>query len=216
MPVCYRIDNENFTLGLWNLNENENQLIEGFSKIAPLNEITKAEKFKYSGRKKEWIATRLLVYNLLNEVITIEYDTNGKPVIFNNKHSISISHTKGMVAVIIAKNLTGIDIELVNDRILKIENKFMSGIEKNQVTENPKHIHLLAYWSAKETLYKISGGKNLDFKKNLYINPFNLNNKGEFTGEIVTNNQTIGYRLNYFIFDQGENKANYLIVYYYN
>ncbi len=32
----------------------------------------------------------------------------------------------------------------------------------------------MAYWSAKETLYKISGGKGLDFKKNLYINPFKL------------------------------------------
>ncbi len=216
MPICYKIDNDNYTLGLWKLSEDENQLIDSFSKIAPQDEIIKAEKFKYSARKSEWIATRLLMYHLLNKVVTIDYDQNGKPLIENQNQCISISHTKGMVAVIIAKNLAGIDIELINDRVLKIENKFMSGIERNQISDDTKSTHLLAYWSAKETLYKISGGKGLDFKKNLYVNPFQLRNKGEFTGEVITNNQTIGYRLNYFIYDQNIVDSNYLIVYYYN
>jgi len=216
MPICYKIDNENFTLGLWELTENENQLIDNFSKIAPDEEIIKAAKFKYPGRKSEWIATRLLMYHLLNKVITIEYDQNGKPLIDYHNQCISISHTKGMVAVIIANNLAGIDIEQINDRVLRVEDKFMSGIEQSQISDDSRLQHLLAYWSAKETLYKISGGKGLDFKKNLYINPFRLANKGEFIGEIVTNNQTIGYRLNYFIHDRNDKKTNYLVVYYYN
>jgi len=216
MPICYKIDNDKYTLGLWNLSEAENQLVDSFSKIAPQEEIIKAEKFKYPARKSEWIATRLLMYHLLNKVVTIEYDQNGKPIIENQNQCISISHTKGMVAVIIAKNLAGIDIELMNDRVLKIENKFLSGIEQNQIPSGSKSSHLLAYWSAKETLYKISGGKGLDFRKNLYITPFQLRNEGEFTGEVNTNNQTIGYRLNYFVYDKNNTHGNYLIVYYYN
>ncbi len=216
MPICYKIDNDKYTLGLWKLSEDESQLVDSFSKIAPPDEIIKAEKFKYPARKSEWIATRLLMYHLLDKVVAIDYDQNGKPIIENQNQCISISHTKGMVAVIIAKNLAGIDIELINDRVLKIGNKFMSGIERNQVSSDAKSTHLLAYWSAKETLFKISGGKGLDFKKNLYINPFQLRNKGEFTGEVITNNQTIGYRLNYFMYDENNQNINYLIVYYYN
>ncbi|MDF1548391.1 MAG: 4'-phosphopantetheinyl transferase superfamily protein [Bacteroidales bacterium] len=216
MPICYKIDNENFSLGLWEISEDENQLISEFSTIAPKKEIAKAEKFKYPSRKSEWIATRLLMYNLINKVISIDYNENGKPIIDNHNHCISISHTKGMVAVIIAKNLAGIDIEQFSDRVEKVENKFMSGIERIQISKKNKTSNLLAYWSAKETLYKIYGGKGLDFKKNLYINPFELSARGEFTGEIITQNQSVGYRLNYFNYVPRMVNNNYLIVYYYN
>jgi len=216
MPVCYKIDNDNFALGLWELAENEDELLNRFSSIAPKKEIARAERFKYPSRKAEWMAARLLTYELINKVISIDYDQHGKPIIDNNNYSISISHTKGMVAVIIAKNLAGIDIEFINDRVEKIESKFMSGVESNQIANKEKVPTLLAYWSAKETLYKIYGGKGLDFKKNLYINPFELSTKGEFTGEIITNNQSVGYRLNYFNYTPRFLDKHYFIVYYYN
>jgi 4'-phosphopantetheinyl transferase len=216
MPLCYKIDNNDFTLGLWDLTENESQMFAEFMLIAPKNEIYKVEKFKYPSRKTEWMATRLLMYHLLNKVVEIDYDIHGKPLILNQEQCISISHTKGMVAVIIAKNLAGIDIEMVNDRVLRVEERFLSGIEMKQIKGDNKLESLLAYWSAKETLYKISGGKGLDFKKNFYISPFILGEKGNFTGEIVSHNQTVGYQLNYFLHKQKNNQENYLIVYYYN
>ena len=216
MPLCYKIDTDYFSLGLWELSEDEDQLLNKFSTIAPREEILKAKQFKYPSRKLEWMAARLLMYELLNKVIAIEYDENGKPIINNREQCISISHTKGIVAVIVTNNMAGIDIELRGDRVLRIENKFISGREKDQISENNKAEYLLTYWSAKETLYKIHGGKGLDFKKNLYINPFKLENKGEFTGEIFTENHRTAYQLNYFNYTSQFNNLNYLIVYYYN
>jgi phosphopantetheinyl transferase len=216
MPICYKIDNEDFTLGLWDLTEDGSQLFEEFKQIAPKKEVEKASRFKYSTRKSEWIATRLLLYHLLNRVVEIDYNLNGKPIIENGDQSISISHTKGMVAVIIAKNITGIDVEQVTDRVVRIEDRFLSGLEKNQIPEENKFQSILAYWSGKETLYKIYGDKGLDFKKNIYINPFNLSRQGEFIGEVITHNQTEGYCLNYFIHKHKANNESYLIVYYYN
>jgi len=216
MPLCYKIDNDNFSLGLWELSENEDKLLSKFSTIAPKKEILKAAKFKYPNRKSEWIATRLLMYELLNRVVAIDYDENGKPIINNRDQCISISHTKGMVAVIITKNMAGIDVEMLNDRVLRIENKFMSGIESDQICKENKAQSLLTYWSGKETLYKIHGGKGLDFRKNLYINPFKLDNRGEFNGEIIMDNQSIAYRLNYFNYTSQFTNNNYLIVYYFN
>lgn len=216
MPLCYKIDNDNFSLGLWELVEDESQLSDEFQNIAPQKEIDRAGKFKYPTRKSEWMATRLLMYHLLDQVVEIDYDENGKPFIIDQNQSISISHTKGMIAVIIAKNLAGIDIELISDRVIRIEDKFLSGLEKHQIPNENKLNSLLAYWSAKETLYKIYGGRGLDFKKNLYINPFKLGIKGHFTGEVITHNQTTGYQLNYFIHKHKDSKFDYLIVYYYN
>lgn len=216
MPLCYKIDNDNFSLGLWELSEDEEQLLGTFSEIAPEREVSKAKRFKYSARKLEWIAARLLLYELLDNVVSIDYDENGKPIINNREQCISISHTKGIVAVIVTNNMAGIDVEMKNDRVLRIENKFISGLEKGQITKQNKAECLLTYWSAKETLYKIHGGKGLDFKKNLYIYPFKLENKGEFTGEIFTENHSTAYRLNYFKYTSQFNKSDYLIVYYHN
>lgn len=216
MPLCYKLDNDNFSLGLWEISEDDEQLLNRFSEIAPKKEVSRAKKFKYAARKQEWIAARLLLYDLLNKVVVVDYDENGKPIIHNQGQCISISHTKGIVAVIVTNNMAGIDVEMQNDRVLKIENKFISGLEKGQITPMNKAECLLTYWSAKETLYKIHGGKGLDFKKNLYISPFRLENKGEFTGEIFTENQSTAYRLNYFKYTSQFNNSNYLIVYYHN
>jgi len=216
MPLCYKIDNNDFTLGLWELTENTDQIYSEFMQIAPKNELDKVEEFKYPSRRTEWMATRLLMYHLLNKVVEIDYDEHGKPIILNQDRCISISHTKGMVAVIIANNLAGIDVEMVNDRVLRVEERFLSGIERTQIQEENKMQALMAYWSAKETLYKISGGRGLDFKKNFYISPFVLGQKGNFTGEIVKQNQSVGYRLNYFLHKQKNKCEDYLIVYYYN
>ncbi|NJO88919.1 MAG: hypothetical protein HC831_08150 [Chloroflexia bacterium] len=166
MPLCYKIDSDNFSLGLWELSEDEEQLLNKFSAIAPREELLKAKRFKYQARKLEWIATRLLMYELLNRVVSIDYDENGKPIINNGERSISISHTKGIVAVIVTNNMAGIDIEMQSDRVLRIENKFISGTRKKiRLLKKTKRNDLLTYWSGKETLYKIHGGKGLDFKK---------------------------------------------------
>jgi 4'-phosphopantetheinyl transferase len=117
------------------LSEDEDQLLGKFSAIAPREEILKAKRFKYQARKLEWIATRLLMYELLNQVVSIDYDENGKPIIDKGGRCISISHTKGIVAVIVTNNMAGIDVEMRNDRVLRIENKFISGLEKNQITK---------------------------------------------------------------------------------
>lgn len=216
MPVCYKNINNNFALGLWEITENETELLNKFSNIAPESEIEQAVAFKYPGRRNEWIATRLLLYDLLSRVVTIDYDLAGKPLLENQEQSISISHTKGMVAVVIGANIAGIDIELYSDRVLKIEKKFMSGIESSQVSKSEKAKELLIYWSAKETLFKLHGGGGLDFKKNLYINPFKIQKTGIINGEIILNSIRSSYLLNYFNYTSPGTKKNYLVVYYSN
>jgi 4'-phosphopantetheinyl transferase len=216
MPLCYKIDNNDYILGLWELTEPESQLYNEFIAVAPQSEIEKAAQFKYPSRKAEWMASRLLLYLLINEVLEIDYDANGKPHISSREHSISISHTKGMIAVIIAKNLAGIDIELINERVLHIKDRFLSDFEKKQIPENDKVVSLLLYWSAKETLYKLYGQKQIDFKKNLNIRPFTIGLNGEMIGEIITENQINSYKLHFFHYLKADKNFNYIIVYHFS
>ncbi len=116
-----------------------------------------------------------------------------------------------MVAVIISDKIIGIDIEKTGNRVLRVEDKFMSYREKLQVDQSKKAENLLVYWSAKETLYKMHSTKGLDFKKNLFVNKFKINKKGQIIGEIRTDATPTIHKLNYFHFDN--KNSNYLVVY---
>ncbi|MFN8258594.1 MAG: 4'-phosphopantetheinyl transferase superfamily protein [Bacteroidales bacterium] len=216
MPVFYKIETEEFKLGIWQLQESMELLSQLFKQKAPSQEIKKVENFSYTHRKSEWMAVRLLLYELLGDVVEVNYDQNGKPYLEDRKYKISISHTKGVVAAIVTQVNSGIDVEYVNERVLKIESKFMSSSELMEVNTDQKAKKLLLYWSAKETLYKLYGVKGLDFKKNIGIQPFELKENGEIGGRIEINNKKAAYRLNYFFFNIERLKTEYVLVYCFN
>lgn len=78
----------------------------------------------------------------------ISHDDNGKPLF--NDYSLSISHTKGIITVIIStKEVVAIDIEYVSDRINKVFNRIRRMDETaDSLTEK------LLIWCAKETAFK--------------------------------------------------------------
>jgi 4'-phosphopantetheinyl transferase len=215
MPLCYKIDNDNFKLGLWNLVETDSELFNEFILVAPPTEIEKARKFKNPSRKSEWIASRLISYFLLGRAIEIEYNNDGKPAIVDHHWTISISHTKGMVVVILAKNLAGIDIEYISERVIKIEDRFLSKAEKEKLPEENRLLAVLLNWSAKETIYKIIGEKGVDFKKDIFIRPFIPEQEGQFYGEINFQSNITAFSLNYFIYKPKDRNVGYIVVYHY-
>jgi len=215
MPICHRIDNEYFALGLWDLIESETQLTKDFVSLAPDGEISRVENFTNSKRKAEWMATRLLLYQLINQSVEIKYDANGKPFLKDFLWDISISHTKGLVAIILAKKNAGIDVEALNDRVLKIEDKFLCDEEKSGMPSENRLKSVMLTWSAKETLYKIFGEKGLDFKKQIFVERVEPKMDGEFKGEIKFKNVNHSFNLNYFIYKPKDTNIEYIVVYHY-
>mgnify|MGYP000016543064 CR=1 FL=1 len=61
----------------------------------------------------EWLAVRVLLYTLSGEEKEIAYHPSGKPYLADASASLSISHTKGYVAVVLGLpgREVGIDIE---------------------------------------------------------------------------------------------------------
>ena len=58
-------------------------------------------RFTAAHRRLEWLAVRVLLYTLSGEEKEIAYHPSGKPYLADDSASLSISHTKGYVAVVL-------------------------------------------------------------------------------------------------------------------
>ena len=162
--------------------QNQNILV-----IAPLQEDSKSLlsrlsfKDKYlpiiekmaENRKREWLTIRVLIKELLGEEKEIIYNSIGKPYLSDNSFHISISHTKGYAALILNReNEAAIDIEKISSKVENVWKRFVNEEEEKSLSPSNERIHLLLYWSAKESLFKRLGFENVDFKSHLHIQPF--------------------------------------------
>ncbi len=113
----------------------------------------------------------LLEEMLKTKDFSLEYHPTKKPFLKNRTEHISISHSHDKLAIIInEKENTGIDIELLRDKVLKIQHKFLSPAEMDFAKDDVEK--LITIWAAKEAMYKIYGLKELDFIKNLFVQKF--------------------------------------------
>jgi phosphopantetheine--protein transferase-like protein len=203
MPFAEKITTKTGVLGIWKLKETAADLISQFQFSD--NELENFTKIKHETRKREYLATRLLLQKLLNKKVEIEYLQSGKPLLKNSHFNISISHSANFVAIIISTKKIGIDIENTNRNITKIATKFLSSdeIEHIKKTEN-KQIATTLYWSAKEAIFKCTNENGIQINEQIAILPFEIKKEGKFAG--IFNKET-HYKLWYLFYE------NNIIVY---
>lgn len=157
-------------------------------------------------RELEKNATAFLLGKLFNKAVELSYNTEGKPELKEEACHISISHSHDKLVIICNKECaTGVDIELIRDKVLKIKDKFLSVAELAEAKDNIEK--LIVYWAAKETLYKIYGLKEIEFAKHLFVHPFDLNKEGKILGEINLDSFRKKFNLHY------EKLDDYMLVY---
>lgn len=120
-------------------------------------------------REMEGSAVRALLKHMFGESdCGLYYDEFNKPYIRQPKGHISISHSHERLAILFnrAEN-TGIDIELIRDKVKAIQHKFLSPEEQRLAHDDTET--LVLFWAIKESLYKVHGRKGLDFKTKLVI-----------------------------------------------
>ena len=118
-----------------------------------------------SRRRLEILATRYLLKEMLDGEQIVSYDEYGAPSLTGSGQYVSISHTDGYVAVIIADKPVGIDIERRGRRVERVRSKFMQVSEDALVAETPDPVlsmHLI--WSAKEAVFKFLGQQYFDLQ----------------------------------------------------
>lgn len=165
-------------LGVWKIEESSDELLAMLglqSEYLPFLQGIKTEK-----RRQEWLASRVLLKELIGEELLIAYHDDGAPYLPGSSLSLSISHTNGYAAVLLQDQETaGIDIEYHSNRVLKIRSRFMSPEEGASIGSEYEVEHLLVYWCAKEALFKMIRQQDIDFIEHLHIEPFQFSVSGK-------------------------------------
>jgi phosphopantetheinyl transferase len=180
MPIFFQHQiSETTRLGIWKIEETE----EFFKGTVPQHrDVTHPHK------RLQHLAGRFLLQFLFPgfpyELVQIA-DTR-KPFLPNEQYHFSISHCGDYAAAIVSKDSrVGIDIEIPVEKIFKIQDKFLSEEEKNQLAidnrqwanntdvENGLQIAncqlLTLLWSAKESVFKWYGDGGVDFQKHIQL-----------------------------------------------
>jgi 4'-phosphopantetheinyl transferase len=172
-------------LGLWRITESPNQLAAALAILAPALPIP---PFTSQKRQREWLASRLLAYTLLQQFTPAYHalisDEYGKPAFLSSPCRLSISHSGELAAVLISsKKEVGIDLELISPRIKTLGPRFLSAAELDGANGNPEKLCIL--WSAKETLYKLYSKRKLGFKEHLQVGEIPPGPAGQVSARVV-------------------------------
>ena len=180
MPIISKIESEKITILVWEIKETLEELIT-------LGKGINISNYTSEKRKKEHLASRLLV-NEIYPTKTIIYNEFGAPELNNGKH-ISISHSKELVTVIFSDKKTGLDIEQISEKSLRIASKFVSA--RNLINLNKEKATLI--WCLKEAIYKWHQKGGVNFIKDIIISEFFTKEHGNVTAYL----REIKLNLNY-------------------
>ena len=136
----------------------------------------------------------------------LEYDQYGKPHLNDGKH-ISISHSHEYATLIISDEITGIDIEMQREKIIKIAPKFAEKELEFLEKENQDYIRkLTVIWGVKESIFKIRNEAGISFKDHIHVLPFEIDAKSG-SANLHFQNKTVQFKYHFIEID------NFTLVY---
>jgi 4'-phosphopantetheinyl transferase len=185
MPVIFSKNiSENCILTLWKIEEDA----DFFLKYLDIQEenLAACSNATHPIKQLEWLASRTCVkYTvelLEHNYQGIEKDEHNNPYLSEIQGFVSLSHTSNYaVAIVSLEEEVGIDIEKISNKLSRVSHKFLS--EPERLHAGNDLLKMCIYWCAKESLYKWYGKKNLSFKENIFIEPFE-ENPTRISGEI--------------------------------
>lgn len=209
MPLFKKIINENFTLAVWHLTEDEGYFLPNKNNFSASPE--KLDEIHVAQRRIEWLCSRQLGWQIAKEMEGscdgIWSDSYNKPHIKNSNLQISISHATPYVAVLISRNKScGVDVGEKKEKLKRLAPKFLTQNELNQTSNN---IDALAIaWGAKEAIYKLYGRKQLIFKENIFLHKLDtLKQAGRINSELKVADSVTKIEMEY------EQFKNHILVY---
>ena len=200
MPLLKTWTEGNGRWGIWQVTETQEELCACLSDDVVQQEL---ERLKAPSRKMEYLAVRVLLKTMLGKEVRIGHEPSGKPFLIEGRYHVSISHTKGYVAVGLHESAQpGIDIEAYGERVRKVEPRFIREDEMPERARMESHeelYQLLLHWSAKETMYKVLDTEEVDFLQHLKVCSFRLSSFGTFIGESYRKSSKTRFLIYYLI-----------------
>ena len=173
MPLLKHITLDGIlTAAIWKITEPEEELRRLLA--GSLKGPVAADAFKNESRRKQWMASRILVSVLAgNRPVEIGFLGNGKPVLKNSSDRISVSHSGDVAAAALSPRYpVGIDIEQIRERVARVAGRFLNETElpPPDLPDRLEKLHVC--WGAKESLFKLNGDPGVDFRKEIIIHSF--------------------------------------------
>lgn len=208
--IYYDKQTDGIRVVVWHVTEEYEELL---SMLPDADSVQNEAEQQFSSefRRVEWTAVRVLLYTVLDRQVHISYNEQGAPLLpdYEGLH-ISISHTKGYVAIALSEtSAVGIDVEQIErlnkdnqfddkekmPRVEKVRSRFMRDDESAETL-----VGTLLHWSAKETVFKVLGREGVDFQDEMKVNPFDETQyEGDFSLEDLKEDDT--YIIYYKVFD---------------
>lgn len=179
-------------LGVWQIGEAE----AFFRDQLPLSREEELELALLKHlRRLEWLAGRWLLHRLTGapQRLPLAKNAFSKPFFLDQPDlHCSLSHSHGVVGALLADQNCGCDIQVLVEKMPRLAPKFLNEPESHFVREyHPDEqfdlFHI--FWTAKESLYKTYGLKELDFRKHLYVAPFPWDGFSGTTEGIIEKNE---------------------------
>ena len=169
-------------IAVWQLTEELSQLKALWGDVAMPENFAKSTSDK---RRREILATALLIRHYWGCDVPVRHSDNGAPLI--DQGYISISHTASyVVAAFHPTRRIGVDIEALGARAPRVSKRFMSSSEivalpdetetlANGISARNVTIHLA--WSVKEAVYKIHP-EAVEFREDIILDRFESMSNG--------------------------------------
>jgi phosphopantetheinyl transferase len=133
-----------------------------------------------SDKRIEWKGARVAIKSAL-DCISLPYpgffkDEHGKSHPMDGYGFVSLTHTKGIAAAIFHKDMpVGIDLDFVREKVVRLGPKFLDPSEIEFLNNDP--VLFTIAWSAKESIFKCQGKRGISLRRNILLEPFNLEDK---------------------------------------
>lgn len=194
MPFFSEIENEHGRILVWKLSEKWEDLLPQITLTA--TDQLRFDTLRFDKRKTEFLATRILINKELGPHTIIHYSPKGKPLLQNNKQHISISHSANFACIFIAEKKIGVDIEVVNRDINRITKRYLHSDEIKHITGlSDPQLGKIAYWSAKEAIFKCSDAHGIRFNEQIRVRPFDPAEEIAFSAQLILPGHVAEYHL---------------------
>ncbi len=130
-------------------------------------DLSPLENIHHTEKKTQWLASRYLLCEMFPSAI--QSYQQSKPTLWNGP-SLSFSHSKNMVGVLLSESPAGLDLQWNDPKLLKLATKFTDPTEVERLHFNSDLDTLCLIWAVKESVFKLFGTE-LPFK-NIQINSF--------------------------------------------
>ena len=187
------------------------KITESLAELSAEVTLNPKNQQRFNGMKSElhqraFLSVRKLLQLKGYTDFDLEYDQFGKPHLKDGKH-ISISHSHEYATIIISDEITGIDIELQRDKIIRIADKFVEPEWEFLDKENQDFIRkLTVIWGVKESIFKIRNEAGISFKDHIHVHPFEIKDQSGIA-DLHFQNKSIQFKYHFVEID------NFTLVY---